>query len=230
MGYVISIWTSPALPVAGSSDSFPVRRIFCVGRNYAEHQKEMGGDGREQPFFFLKSEFALVPRGGSVHYPAKTANYHYETELVVALAKGGRRIDPKRANDHIYGYAVGLDMTRRDLQQWGKDHGRPWDFGKNFDESAPCGDLVPAAKIGHPSKGSIWLNVNGKQRQKADLSDMIWSVPEQIAYLSEHYTLEPGDVIFTGTPAGVGPVKPGDELLAGIDGVGELKVKIAPAL
>jgi fumarylpyruvate hydrolase len=121
-------------------------------------------------------------------------------------------------------------MTRRDLQQWGKDHGRPWDFGKNFDESAPCGELFPAKKIGHPAKGGIWLNVNGKQRQKADLADMIWSVPEQIAYLSEHYTLEPGDVIFTGTPAGVGPVKPGDELHAGIDGVGELKVKVVAAL
>jgi fumarylpyruvate hydrolase len=165
-----------------------------------------------------------------VHYPAKTSNYHYETELVVSLSRGGRRIDAKRATDFIYGYAVGLDMTRRDLQQWGKDHGRPWDFGKNFDESAPCSELVPASKIGHPSKGAIWLNVNGKQRQKADLSDMIWSVPEQIAYLSEHYTLEPGDVIFTGTPAGVGPVKPGDELLAGIDGVGELKVRIVAAL
>src|SRR5687767_4137786 len=156
MAHVIPLWTAPALPVANSSDSFPVRRIFCVGRNYAEHQKEMGGDGREQPFFFLKSEFALVPKGGTLHYPAKTSNYHYETELVVALAKGGRRIEARRANDHIYGYAVGLDMTRRDLQQWGKDHGRPWDFGKNFDESAPCSELVPAAKIGHPSKGAIW--------------------------------------------------------------------------
>ncbi len=158
------------------------------------------------------------------------AIYHYETELVVALAKGGRRINAKRANAHVFGYAVGLDMTRRDLQQWGKDHGRPWDFGKNFDESAPCGELAPTSKIGHPSRGAIWLNVNGKQRQRADLADMIWSVPEQIAYLSEHYTLEAGDVIFTGTPAGVGPVKPGDELHAGIDGVGELKAKIIPAL
>ena len=234
MAYAISLWTPPALPIAGSADSFPVRRIFCVGRNYVEHQKEMGGDGREQPFFFIKSEFALIPAsgtaGGTVHYPAKTANFHYETEMVVALAKGGRRIDAKKANEHIFGYAVGLDMTRRDLQQHGKDHGRPWDFGKNFDESAPCGELSPASRAGHPAKGSIWLNVNGKQRQRADLSDMIWSVPEQIAYLSEHYTLEPGDVIFTGTPAGVGPVKAGDELLAGIDSVGELKVKIAPAL
>ena len=234
MGYSIPLWTAPALPVAGSADVFPVRRIFCVGRNYAEHQKEMGGDGREQPFFFLKSEHALVAasraEGVEVHYPQKTANYHYETELVVALSKGGRRIDAKRATDHIFGYAVGLDMTRRDLQQWGKDHGRPWDFGKNFDESAPCSELVPAAKIGHPAKGAIWLKVNGKERQRADLADMIWSVPEQIAYLSEHYTLEAGDVIFTGTPAGVGPVKAGDEMLAGIDKVGELKVRIVAAL
>jgi fumarylpyruvate hydrolase len=234
MAYAIPLWTPPSLPIAGSPDSFPVRRIFCVGRNYAEHQKEMGGDGREQPFFFLKSEFSLVPvlaaRGSEVHYPAKTANYHYETEMVVALAKGGRRIDAKKANDYIFGYAVGLDMTRRDLQQWGKDHGRPWDFGKNFDEAAPCGELVPAAKIGHPAKGAIWLTVNDKQRQRADLSEMIWSVPEQIAYLSEYYTLEPGDIIFSGTPAGVGPVKPGDHMHAGIDGVGELNVKVAAAL
>src|SRR5688500_5254916 len=230
MGYVISMWAPPALPVAGSSDSFPVRRIFCVGRNYAEHQKEMGGDGREQPFFFLKSEFALVPRGGEVHYPAKTSNYHYETELVVALSRGGRRIDARRATDHVYGHAGGPARPRGGRQPSGKDHGRPWDCGKNVDESAPCSEIAPASKIGHPSKGASWLNVNGKQRQKADLSDMIWSVPEQIAYLSEHFTLEPGDVIFTGTPAGVGPVKPGDDLLAGIDGVGELKVKIAAAL
>ncbi|MGE5640945.1 MAG: fumarylacetoacetate hydrolase family protein [Clostridia bacterium] len=234
MAYAISLWTPPALAIAGSQDSFPVRRIFCVGRNYVEHQKEMGGDGREQPFFFLKSEFSLVPvtgaKGGEVHYPAKTANFHYETEMVVALGKGGRRIDAKKANEHVFGYAVGFDMTRRDLQQIGKDHGRPWDFGKNFDEAAPCSELVPAAKAGHPSRGAIWLNVNGKQRQRADLSEMIWSVPEQIAYLSEYYTLEPGDVIFSGTPAGVGPVKPGDEMHGGIDNVGELKVRIVPAL
>jgi len=190
----------------------------------------MGGDGREQPFFFLKSAVALVAGGGEVPYPPKTANYHYETEMVVAIAKGGRRIEAKRANDHVFGYAVGLDMTRRDLQQLGKDHGRPWDFGKDFDASAPCGALAPAAKIGHPSKGAIWLTVNGRQRQHADLADMIWSVPEQIAYLSEYYSLEPGDLIYTGTPAGVGPVKPGDELHAGVDKVGELKVKIVAAL
>ena len=230
MALVIPAWTQPSLPVAGSADHFPVRRIFCVGRNYVEHQKEMGGDGRETPFFFIKSEFALVAGGGDVHYPPKTANFHYETEMVVAIGKGGRRIDAKQANEHIFGYGVGLDMTRRDLQQLGKDHGRPWDFGKNFDESAPCSALVPAAKIGHPAKGAIWLKVNGKERQKADLSDMIWSVPEQIAFLSEYYTLEPGDIIFSGTPAGVGPVKAGDDMQAGIEGVAELKVKIVPAL
>jgi fumarylpyruvate hydrolase len=150
--------------------------------------------------------------------------------MVVAIGKGGRHIDAKKANGHVFGYGVGLDMTRRDLQQLGKDHGRPWDFGKDFDEAAPCSALVPAAKIGHPSRGAIWLKVNGKERQKADLSDMIWSVPEQIAYLSEYYCLEPGDLIYSGTPAGVGPVKPGDDMHAGVDGVGELKVKIVPAL
>jgi len=230
MAHVIPLWSIPSLPVKDSSDLYPVRRIFCVGRNYVEHQKEMGSDGREIPFFFIKSAHALVPGGGDVHYPPKTSNYHYETEMVVAIGKSGRRIDPKKANDYVYGYGVGFDMTRRDLQQQGKDHGRPWDFGKDFDEAAPCSALVPAAKIGHPAKGAIWLKVNGKERQKADLSDMIWSVPEQIAFLSEHYTIEPGDLIYSGTPAGVGPVKPGDELYAGVDGVGEIKVKIVPAL
>lgn len=230
MAYVIPLWSPPVLPIAGSSDVFPVRRIFCVGRNYVEHQKEMGGDGREAPFFFLKSAHALVPGGGDVHYPLKTANCHYETEMVVAIAKGGRRIHARKATEHVFGYAVGFDMTRRDLQQWGKDHGRPWDFGKNFDEAAPCGALAPAARIGHPAKGAIWLNVNGRERQRADLADMIWSVPEQIAYLSEYYTLEPGDLIYSGTPAGVGPVKPGDELHAGVDGAGELKIRIVAAL
>jgi fumarylpyruvate hydrolase len=230
MAYVIPSWTQPALPVVGSSDTFPVRRIFCVGRNYVEHQKEMGGDGREQPFFFLKSEFALVAGGGEVHFPAKTTNYHYETEMVVAIGKGGRRIAAKDATAHIYGYGVGLDMTRRDLQQVGKDKGRPWDFGKNFDEAAPCAALTPASVIGHPTKGGITLMVNGKERQKADLSDMIWSVPEQIEYLSQYYTLEPGDIIMSGTPAGVGPVKAGDELIAHIDGLTDLRVKVVPAL
>ena len=230
MAYVIPIWTPPTLPVIGSGDGFPVRRIFCVGRNYVEHQKEMGGDGREQPFFFIKSEFALVANGGDVHYPAKTTNYHYETEMVVAIGKSGRRIAAQNATDYVFGYAVGLDMTRRDLQQVGKDKGRPWDFGKNFDEAAPCAALSPAARIGHPAKGAISLLVNGKERQKADLSDMIWSVPEQIEYLSQYYTLQAGDIIMSGTPAGVGPVKAGDELVAGIEGLTDLRVKIVAAL
>jgi fumarylpyruvate hydrolase len=230
MAYAIPLWTPPALAIAGSKDLFPVRRIFCVGRNYVEHQKEMGGDGREQPFFFIKSAHALVPGGGDIHYPSKTANYHYETEMVVAISKQGRRIAAKDASGYIYGYAVGLDMTRRDLQQIGKDKGRPWDFGKDFDQAAPCGVLAPAAKIGHVAKGAIWLKVNGKERQKADLAEMIWSVPEQIEYLSQFYTLEPGDIIFSGTPAGVGPVQPGDELHAGVEGVGELTVRIVAPL
>lgn len=234
MAHAIPLWTPPALPIVDSADTFPVRRIFCVGRNYVEHQKEMGGDGREQPFFFLKSEFSLVPvaagASADVHYPAKTTNYHYETEMVVAIGKGGRRISAKDATSHIWGYGVGLDMTRRDLQQIGKDKGRPWDFGKNFDEGAPCGALSPASKIGHPATGVISLQVNGKERQKADLSDMIWSVPEQIEYLSQYYTLEAGDIIMSGTPAGVGPMQPGDQLVAHIDGLSDLKVKIVPAL
>ena len=230
MAYAIPIWTPPALPIVGSTDSFPVRRIFCVGRNYVEHQKEMGGDGREQPFFFIKSAHSLVPLGGDVHYPPKTSNLHYETEMVVAIGKQGRRIAAKDATGYIFGYAVGLDMTRRDLQQIGKDKGRPWDFGKDFDEAAPCSALALAAKIGHPSNGAIRLQVNGKERQKADLSEMIWSVPEQIEYLSHFYTIEPGDLIYSGTPAGVGPVQAGDELHATIERVGELKARMIPAL
>ena len=224
--YAISTWDVPSLPIVGTNARFPVRRIFCVGRNYVEHQKEMGSDGREQPFFFLKSAHALVPGGGDVHYPPKTENYHWETEMVAVIGQGGRRIPADRANDHIWGYGVGLDMTRRDLQQEGKDHRRPWDFGKDFDEAGPVGTLTPAAKIGHPAKGRIQLRVNGEVRQSADIAEMIWSVPEQVAFLSQYYTLEPGDIIMTGTPAGVGKAKVGDELVATVDGLAELRVKI----
>ena len=220
-----------AAPIRGRSERFPLHRIFCVGRNYEAHAREMGvAADREAPFYFTKAAHDYVAAGASIAYPPGTSNFHYEFELVVAIGTAGFRIDATDALAHVYGYACGLDMTRRDLQQWGKDHGRPWDFGKDFDEAAPCSPLVPASKVGHPARGAIWLRVNGKERQKADLSDMIWSVPEQIAYLSEHYTLEPGDLIYSGTPAGVGPVKPGDDLHAGVDGVGELKVKIVPAL
>jgi len=227
MAYAIPLWTPPALPIAGSKDQFPVRRIFCVGRNYAEHQKEMGGDGRETPFFFLKSEFSLVVRGGDVHYPAKSSNYHYETELVVALNKGGRRIDVKKANDYIFGYAVGLDMTRRDLQGEAKKAGRPWDFGKGFDHAAPCAAISPVGRIGHlEKKAAIWLEVNGKVRQKSDLSMLIWSVPETIAYLSRYMMLAPGDLIYSGTPEGVAAVAKGDKLHGHVDGLEDLKVAI----
>ena len=228
MEFVISSWDIPSLPIVGSNARFPVRRIFCVGRNYVEHQKEMGGDGREQPFFFMKSGHDLVPEGGDVHYPPMTSNYHWETEMVAVIGTGGYRISSSKANDHIWGYAIGLDMTRRDLQQMGKDKGRPWTFGKDFDEAAPVGPITPAAKIGHPKKGKLWLKVNGELRQNSDIDQMIWSVPEQIAFLTQYYTLEAGDLIMTGTPAGVGAAKPGDELVAGIEGLGELRVRVLP--
>jgi fumarylpyruvate hydrolase len=233
MEYVISSWDIPSLPIVGSNARFPVRRIFCVGRNYVEHQKEMGGDGREQPFFFTKSAHDLVPlnvgQAGAVQYPPMTGNYHWETEMVAVIGTGGYKIPAAKANDHIWGYAIGLDMTRRDLQQLGKDKGRPWTFGKDFDQSAPAGAITPASKIGHPTKARLWLKVNGALRQNSDIDQMIWSVPEQIAFLTQYYTLEAGDLIMTGTPAGVGAAKAGDELVAGIEGLGELRVKILEA-
>jgi fumarylpyruvate hydrolase len=226
MGHAIPLWTPPALPVDGSSDSFPVRRIFCVGRNYAEHQKEMGGDGREQPFFFIKSAHSLVPRGGNAHYPPKTANYHYETELVVALGKGGRRIDAKRATDHIFGYAVGLDMTRRDLQRGMGDQKKPWEIGKSFDNSAPIGPIHPVAQVGHFKAGLIQLKVNGQVKQSSDLKTMIWDVAEQISQLSQAFELKPGDIIYSGTPENVGPVVAGDVMEGSIAGLPAISVKV----
>jgi fumarylpyruvate hydrolase len=232
--YAISSWDNPSLAIRNSTTRFPVRRIFCVGRNYAEHQKEMGGDGREQPFFFSKAahDAVTVPEGqkGQIHYPAGSSNYHWETEMVVALGRGGRNIAATQAPTHVWGYAVGLDMTRRDLQQVGKDKGRPWTFGKDFDQAAPIGALSPAESIGHPSRARISLTVNGQVKQDDNIDQMIWSVPEQIEFLSRYYTLEPGDIIFTGTPAGVGAAKPGDELHAVIEGLAELRVTILPAL
>ena len=233
MAYVITAPAQPSVEVKGTGNRFPVRRIFCVGRNYVEHQKEMGGDGREQPFFFTKSAHDLVPlavgQTGSVHYPAMTSNYHWETEMVAVMGTGGYKIPAAKANEHVWGYAIGLDMTRRDLQQVGKDKGRPWTFGKDFDQAAPVGAITPASKIGHPAKGKLWLKVNGTLKQDSDIDQMIWSIPEQIAFLSQYYILEAGDLIMTGTPAGVGAAKAGDELLAGIEGLGELRVKILAA-
>jgi len=223
--YVIDIGTIPSLPVEGTDARFPVGRIYCVGRNYAEHAREMGHDpDREPPFFFQKSANSIVPSGSTIAYPAKTKDVHHEIEMVVAIGKGGKDIPVERALDHVWGYGVGLDMTRRDIQGEAKKMGRPWEMGKSFDESAPATALKPASQIGHPDKGAIWLKVNGQTRQQGDINQMIWSVAEQISYLSGLVTLQPGDLIFSGTPAGVGPVKAGDKLEGHVDGVGDLTV------
>jgi fumarylpyruvate hydrolase len=224
--YVIDIGDRPSLPVEGTDARFPVGRIYCVGRNYADHAREMGHDPtREPPFFFMKPNTAIVT-DGVFPYPAQTKDVHHEMELVVALGKGGSNISEAKALEHVFGYGVGLDMTRRDLQGEAKKMGRPWDTGKAFDASAPCSALVPAAKIGHPSKGAIVLEVNGQVKQKGDLADLIWNIPEMIAYLSTLFTLLPGDLIMTGTPAGVGPVVKGDTMKGWVDGVGAITVKV----
>lgn len=215
-----------ALPVVGTDAVFPVRRIYCVGRNYADHAREMGSDPkREPPFFFSKPTDALVPGGGDVPYPSLTENYHYEVEMVVALGGGGANIAVEDALTQVYGYAVGLDMTRRDLQLAMKNEGKPWDIGKGADLSAPISAIQPAAAIGHPAQAAIWLKLNGEDRQRGNLDQMSWSVAEVIAQLSRFFALAPGDLIFTGTPAGVGKVQRGDQVEAGIDGVGGLSVR-----
>ena len=227
MSFVIPAWDLPSVPVAGTKDRFPVRRIWCVGRNYAAHIVEMGYDpNREEPFFFAKPADAIVQNGGVVPYPPQTKNLHYELEMVVALGKGGSNVKIENALDHVYGYGVGLDMTRRDLQFASRDRGRPWEMGKGWDHSAPCSAIVPAAKIGHPSKGVIKLAVNGQVKQNSDLGAMIWKVPEMISYLSALVALAPGDVIYSGTPDGVGPVVKGDKLHGEIEKVGKLDVTI----
>jgi len=227
--YVIPQPPQAAIAVKGGG-LFPVRRVWCVGRNYVEHIREMGQDERAPPFFFAKPADALVPDGSTVPYPPLTKDLHFEVELVVALKGGGRNIDPKRANDLIYGYAVGIDLTRRDLQIASRDIKRPWEIGKSFDASAPCGVLRPASEIGHPSQGRIHLKVNGTVKQDGDLNQMIWNVPETIGKLSEQVALEAGDVIFTGTPAGVGALVPGDKIECEIAGVGTLKIAMGPPL
>ncbi len=227
MSYAIPLWPQPALPVAGTDQTFPVRRIYCVGRNYAAHAREMGHDpDREPPFFFMKPADTIVQNGGVMPYPPATKDMHHEIELVVAIGTGGRDIPAASALDHVFGYAVGLDMTRRDLQGEAKKAGRPWDMGKGFDHSAPCSALVPAATIGHPTKAAIWLKVNGQVRQSADVADLIWNIPDTIAYLSGLVELFPGDLIFTGTPEGVAACGRGDVLEGHVAGVGDLKVTI----
>ena len=230
MDYVIPVPPIATLPVEGTQARFPVHRIYCVGRNYAEHAREMGGDpDREPPFFFMKPANAVVDatNATSVPYPSKTKNYHHEIELVAAIGKGGRDIGIASALAHVYGYAVGLDMTRRDLQLEARDKGRPWEFGKSFAKSAPVGPLHRAEDIGHPSAAAISLTVNGQPRQSSDIAKLIWSVSECIAYLSEYETLEPGDIIMTGTPEGVNAVVTGDVMRGAIAGLGEIEVSVS---
>ena len=226
--FVIPPPPQAALAIAGSSDLFPVRRIWCVGRNYLEHIKEMGQDEREPPFFFSKPADAIVPDGGTAPYPSLTKDMHHEVELVVALKSGGRNIPTDKALDCVWGYGVGIDLTRRDLQIASRDIKRPWEVGKAFDASAPCGPLKPVSQLGHPSKGKITLKCNGKVRQDGDLAQMIWNVPEVIAKLSEQVALAAGDVIMTGTPSGVGAVIAGDKLEGGVDGVGSISIAMGP--
>jgi len=225
MDYAVEFRPTPYLPVAESNQAFPVGRIYCVGRNYAEHAREMGHDPeREPPFFFMKPADAIVLSGATIPFPQVTKDLHHEIEMVVAIGKDGADIPVERALDYVYGYGVGLDMTRRDLQGEAKKLGRPWEMGKAFDNSAPCTPLKTAAMVGHPAKGAIWLKLNGAVKQKGDLSEMIWNVPEMISYLSKLITLRAGDLIMSGTPAGVGPVKAGDKLEGHVDGVGDLTV------
>ncbi len=216
----------PSVPVAGSDRRFPVHRIYCVGLNYADHVREMGNDP-QPPIFFAKPADALVANGAPIPYPPRTANFHHEIELVVAIARGGRNIGEGPALEHVFGYAAGNDLTRRDLQHEAKQRGEPWDAAKGFDASAPVAAIRPAAQ-GHPSRGRIWLAVNGTLRQESDLAHMLCDVPHVIAELSTLFELKGGDLIFTGTPAGVGPVKPGDRLEGGIEGLEVLRNTIAP--
>ena len=229
MSYVFPPAPPAALPIEGTDAVFPVARVFCVGRNYADHAIEMGHDpDREPPFFFMKPSFAVVPPGGGpLPFPPATEDLHHEIELVVALGAGGASIPVEGALEHVFGYTIGLDMTRRDLQAKAKEMGRPWDMGKGFDRSAPMGMLRRVEDVGHPDAGAISLRVNGEVRQSGDLAQQIWKVPETIAYLSTLVELQPGDLIMTGTPAGVGRVMAGDVLEGEVEGVGALRVEYA---
>ena len=228
MPLALDLPEAPSLAIAGSADRFPVRRIFCVGRNYAEHTREMGGDpDREAPFFFMKPADALVENGATIPFPPATRDLHHEIELVLALSGGGRNLAAGDALAPIHGYAVGIDLTRRDLQGQAKKASRPWEAGKAFENSAPCAAIHRAGDRGHPQTGRIWLAVNGETRQDGDLAQMIWSVPEILAELSRLFTLKAGDLIFTGTPAGVGALQPGDRVTGGIEGLSDLSLTLA---
>lgn len=225
-GFVIPPNAMPTLPVEGTSEVFPVNRIFCIGRNYAAHAVEMGHDpDKEPPFFFFKHGAAVIS-DGTFPYPTETSDVHHEVEMIVALGKGGTDIAVEDALDHVFGYGVGLDMTRRDLQADAKKLGRPWEVAKSFEASAPCGPLVPASRIGHPDQGAVVLKVNGETRQQGDLNQMLWKVPEMISILSRFFALQPGDIIMSGTPSGVGAVSRGDMIAASVQGVGEIKINV----
>jgi len=231
MGYPIQIWDIPTAPIVDSQDRFPVRHIYCVGRNYAEHAKEMGGDAtKEPPFFFTKAADSIVPvvppAVGHIKYPLATSNYHHELELVVAIGKAGAEVPVERANDYVFAYGVGLDMTRRDLQNEMREKKRPWDIGKSFAQAAPIAPLHRVSETGVLVRGAVTLDVNGARRQTGDLADMIWDVPHTLAFLSRYYELMPGDLVFTGTPSGVGPVVKGDRLEGRIAGLTPLVVQI----
>ncbi|WP_439924739.1 fumarylacetoacetate hydrolase family protein [Nitrobacter sp. JJSN] len=227
--FVIPQPPQPAIAVVGEGKSFPVRRIWCVGRNYLDHIREMGNDERTPPFFFAKHADMIEADGAVIPYPPLTSDLHHEVELIVAMKGGGLRIPADKALDHVYGYAVGIDLTRRDLQIASRKKEQPWEIGKSFDHSAPSSPIQPAAKIGHLSKGRIWLTVNGKETQSGDLDQMIWNVPEIISQLSQQVEIQRGDIIMTGTPAGVSRLQPGDRIECGCDGVGTLKVTIGQA-
>lgn len=225
--YVIAAPEVPSLAIEGQSARFPLRRVYCVGRNYSEHAREMGHDpDREPPFFFGKPADAVIPASGNVPYPTLTEDLHYEVELVVAIAKGGKNITAEDALSHVWGYTVGVDLTRRDIQAQAKKQGRPWDFAKGFDDSAPANPLLPVSQTGHPVSGKIWLDVNGEKRQRGDLRDQIWQVADVISYLSQAVELKPGDLIYTGTPAGVGAVVRGDVITGGIEGLSDFSFTI----
>ncbi|SDE94134.1 fumarylpyruvate hydrolase [Celeribacter baekdonensis] len=229
MTYVFPPAPQATIAVDGTDDRLPVRRIFCVGRNYAAHAREMGKDpDRDPPFFFTKPADAVVDSGETVAYPPETENFHYEAELVVVIGSGGKNITEADSLSHVWGYAVGNDLTRRDLQLVAREQGRPWDWGKAFDRSAVIGPVFPVAKVGHPSSGSIKLTVNGETKQDADLNELIWSVPEIISILSHSIALAPGDLIMTGTPAGVGPLVEGDVCVVSIEGLGSIETPIGP--
>lgn len=224
--FVLPVPPVVSLPVAGNAARFPVRRIYCVGRNYLDHIRELGNDEKEPPIFFSKPRDAIEQDGATIPYAPATENYHFELELAVALHSGGLNIPEEQALDHVFGYAVALDMTRRDLQKQLTAKAAPWEVAKGFDHSAPCGAIHPVSAVGHPERGNIRLTVNGEIRQDADLAAMIWTVPQIISRLSAFFELQPGDIILTGTPAGVGPVQPGDLLVGTIEGLGALNIRI----